>query len=251
MTEKGEVFNDRYSQYYNLFYSDKDYKAEVDYVHSLLRANCPGAKAILEYGSGTGGHGVLLQELGYDVFGIEKSEEMAKLAIARSLPCLVGDIRDFQLNRKFDACVSLFHVISYVNSNEDVLRVFRNTKNHLSSGGIFIFDVWFTPAVLFQQPEVRVKRIANEKIAVTRIATPEMDHIRNCVNVNYHIFTKDKASGGYSEFDEIHSMRHFGVPEIELLAMESGFSVLRSEEFLTSKAPSVSTWGVTFILRSK
>ena len=68
--------------------------------------------------------------------------------------------------------------------------------------------------------------------------------------MNYHIFVKDKADGHYEEFTETHSMRHFGCPEIDLLASQTGFLVIKAEEFLTGQAPSIHTWGVNFVLQA-
>lgn len=248
---EAKTFDHNYSKYYNLFYADKNYKAEVEYVDSLLKTYRPSTKTILEYGCGTGGHGILLNERGYDVYGLEKSAEMAAVAEKRGLNCEVADITDFKLGKTFDACISLFHVISYINDNEKLVRVFENTKCHLKKEGIFIFDVWFTPAVMSQKPEVRVKKIENSEIDVMRIAVPSIDYVANTVGVNYHIVLRDKLTGQYSEFEEMHSMRHFGIPEIKLLAKETGFTVLKSEEFLSGKSPSGDTWGVNFILQAK
>ena len=44
-------------------------------------------------------------------------------------------------------------------------------------------------------------------------------------------------------------MRCFSIPEIELLANQTGFKLLHSEEFITRKAPAIDTWGVCFILQ--
>jgi len=244
-----EVFDQRYSRYYNLFYSDKNYGAEVAYIAGLLKQWAPGAKELIEFGSGTGGHGVLLKEQGYSIFGIEQSSAMAGIARERGLECEVADITNFSLDRKFDACLSLFHVISYINANNDLIKVFGNARKHLKTGGHFIFDVWFTPAVMHQMPAVRVKTIKDAESEITRIATPVIDYQRNVVDVNYQILIKDLSTGMYSDFRESHKMRHFGVPEIELLAAQSGFKVLKAEEFLTGAAPSENTWGVTFVLK--
>jgi SAM-dependent methyltransferase len=246
-----KTFDQSYSKYYNLFYADKNYNAEVEYIDAILRKYGRGVKTVLEYGCGTGGHGILLNKRGYDVYGLERSAEMAKVAKERGLTCQVADITDFKIEKTFDACISLFHVISYINSNENLIRVFNNTKSHLKPNGLFVFDVWFTPAVIGQRPEVRVKDIENEEIAVKRLAIPYIDHVANTVGVKYQIILKDKSTGNYSEFEEMHSMRHFGVPEIELLANQTGFSVVKCEEFLTGKSPSTDTWGVNFILQAK
>jgi SAM-dependent methyltransferase len=245
-----EVFNQGYSQYYNLLYADKDYTAEVDYLDRLMRKYAPQAKTILEYGSGTGGHGVLLNKRGYDVYGIERSSNMAEIARSRGLNCEVGDITTANVGRTFDSVMALFHVISYINGNTELIGLFQNTRKHLKGDGIFVFDVWFSPAVLHQMPEERVKKMADEAIEVTRHAKPVVNHFKNIVEVHYQIAIRDKSTGATSEFSEVHSMRHFSVPEIELIAAQTGFTLIGTEEFLSGKAPSESTWGVTFILRA-
>jgi SAM-dependent methyltransferase len=248
--ERMDVFDQQYSRYYNLLYADKDYSGEVAYVDSVLKKYAPAAQHILEYGSGTGGHGLLLNQKGYSVYGIERSNAMAEVAKKNGLNCEVGDIITTKLTTRFDACIALFHVISYINRNHQLIQLFNNTRSQLKRKGIFVFDVWFTPAVMYQLPEVRVKKMEDADIEVTRIATPVLDHVNNIVDVNYQILVKDKRTKAYNEFKETHAMRHFGVPEIELLANHTGFSLLAAEEFMTGAKPSLMTWGVNFILQA-
>jgi SAM-dependent methyltransferase len=247
---KQDVFNDQYSRYYNLFYAGKNYSSEVEYIDRTIKSFHPTASKVLEFGSGTGGHGILLQKHGYKMHGVELSSEMAKIAVERGYPCTVGNMVDISIDDVYDVAIALFHVISYINSNDDLLKLFRNARKHLEPQGIFIFDVWFTPAVIHQMPEVRVKRAGDTEIEVTRLAEPVLHHSQNVVDVNYHIIAKDKRDGNYVEFSEKHSMRHFSVPEIELLAMSSNFLLVKAEEFLTGNEPSIHTWGVNFILKA-
>ena len=249
MNQQG-VFKNQYSKYYNLFYAEKNYELEVNYINSTIKKWNPSALKVLEFGSGTGGHGLLLQKYGYEIFGVELSAEMASIAVQKGYKCRVGNMIDVSINDTFDVVIALFHVISYVNANADLLQLFRNSRKHLKPGGIFFFDVWFTPAVIYQMPEVRVKKADDEEIEITRIAQPVLHHLTNVVDVNYHIIAKSKKDGSYVEFSEKHSMRHFSVPEVELLALNSGFSLLKAEEFLTGNEPSINTWGVNFILKA-
>ncbi len=69
------------------------------------------------------------------------------------------------------------------------------------------------------------------------------------IDVNYEVIIKDKATQVAEVYNEKHPMRHFSVPEIELLAGLSNFKLIRAEEFLTGKRPGVDTWGVCFILQ--
>jgi len=44
-------------------------------------------------------------------------------------------------------------------------------------------------------------------------------------------------------------MRHFSIPEIDLIARLTGFEMIHTEEFLTEKPASEETWGVCFVLK--
>jgi SAM-dependent methyltransferase len=238
-----------YSKYYNLVYGDKDYTKEVEYVVEKIKQYAPGTQHILEFGSGTGGHGLLLQNKGYKVFGIERSEAMVAEAQKKGLSCKVADISNFELPDKYDAVISLFHVVSYLTSNESLIAAFSNANKYLKGDGVFLFDVWYTPAVYEQKALPRIKKIQNEEVAVTRFAEPAIDSNKNIVDVRFTLFAKDLATGETTEFFEDHPMRHFSIPEIELLARLTGFKIIKAEEFLTSNQPSTDTWGVCFILK--
>jgi len=240
-----------YSKYYDLLYRDKDYAAEADYVARLLaRHGVSGGAELLEFGSGTGKHGRLFAERGYRVTGIERSADMvASAELVPGFTCQQGDICQVQLGCTFDAVVSLFHVISYQTNNAEVQAVFARAAEHLKPGGLFIFDVWYSPAVYAQKPEVRVKRMADEIVEITRIAEPVIYTNENRVDVNYTIFAREVASGAVQAIKETHPMRHFSLPELDLIAQASGFSRIGAEEFLTEKAPGKDTWGICVILK--
>jgi len=250
---------DSYARYYDLLYRDKDYATEADYVAGLIRKFYPAAHSILELGSGTGMHATLLAEKAFIVHGVELSPEMLGIAqqnvanhptLQPSNPLFsLGDIRSIRLGKSFDAVIALFHVISYQTTNEDVIAAFQTAREHLNPGGLFIFDVWYGPAVLTQRPVVRIKRMADEKIEVTRLAEPMLHPNENLVDVNYHVFVRERATGAVKELKETHVMRYFFRPEIEIIASQSGFSVLHNEEWLTGAPSGQNTWGVCFILK--
>jgi SAM-dependent methyltransferase len=252
-----------YARYYDLLYQDKDYAGEAGYVASLFARFHPAAKTVLELGSGTGKHALLLAQKGFQVQGVERSAAM--LSRARALahsaasgleagrhqqPEFVeGDIRSVRLERQFDAAISLFHVISYQTTNEDLLLAFETARTQVREGGLFVFDVWYGPAVLSDPPAVRIKRMADELVEVTRLAEPILHPNRNVVDVNYHVFIRTKATGVVSETREKHEMRYLFAPEIDLLLARAGFKVLHHEEWLTGRPSGCDTWGVCFVAR--
>lgn len=241
-----------YSIYYDLLYRDKDYEAEVDYITNLLNRFGIKGKDILEFGSGTGKHGRLFAQRGYQVTGIELSADMvAKSETIPGFSCQQGDICSVKLGRTFNAVLSLFHVVSYQTTNDSVQAVFARASEHLKIGGLFVFDVWYSPAVYEQKPEIRVKRLSDDATEITRIAEPVLRPNENRVDVNYTIFARDPVSGAVETMTEIHPMRHFSLPELDMLAWMSGFEIVGAEEFLTGNKPSKESWGVCLILRKK
>ena len=239
-----------YSDYYDLFNQNKDYAGEAEYVLKQIAEYRPGIRSALELGSGTGSYSSQICKRGILVTGLEKSQEMLQLAINKSIPGfrpLSGDIRAFNLDEQFDAVVSLFHVISYLTADEEVKSCFDSTHRHLKPGGVFLFDVWHTPAVIKLKPESRVKRIITENINVVRHAEPVIVDER-VVEVTYDIVI-DPIDGNYQIVQEKHLLRHFTKDEIESFATKAGFMLMKAEEFYTGNSPSQDTWGVCYILQ--
>ncbi len=248
-----------YARYYDLLYRDKNYASEARFVSDLIRKHAPRAQRLLELGSGTGIHASQLALLGYSVHGVDRSETMlegarARLssldqAVAGRLSFSRGDVRSVRLGVTFDTIISLFHVVSYQVTNDDLLAMFATAASHLAAGGLFVFDYWFTSAVLSERPAVRIKRLESDEISVTRLAEPGLNAADAYVDVNYHVFIRDKKTGATEELRESHRMRYLSLGEIDLLARASGFTVLESCEWMTGGQPGADTWGVCSVLR--
>lgn len=242
-----------YSQYYDLLYKDKPYKEEAAYVFKTLTAeNASPIKNVLELGCGSGNHAHWLTQMGWNITGIEKSEEMVTLAKSKKIDNFLpihGDITNITIDKQYDAAISLFHVISYLNSNDEINNCFSSVNRHLSIGGLFLFDVWFTPGVYSQKPETRIKRMENDKVQIIRLAESDIHYDTNVVDVHYEIIARNKENNEWSSFTETHCMRHFSIPEIKILAAFHGFDIVQMEEFITHNKPSDNTWAVCFILK--
>lgn len=252
-----QVF-DTYSQYYDLLYRDKDYRGEVDFVSSLIREYRPGAAKLLELGCGTGRHAVHFLEQGYQLIGIDRSTEMLRQAEQRichlgstvqATRFVEGDICSIRLGETFDVAVSLFHVVSYQVTNGELQEAFATAWEHLQPGGIFIFDCWHGPGVLTDRPATRVKRLTDEQIEIIRIAEPIMYPEDNCVDVRYQVFIRDLFGGGVEVLQETHRMRYLFQPEIEFLARQAGFQLVKAGEWLTGTPLSFTSWNAFFVCR--
>lgn len=247
-----------YSQYYNLLYRDKDYLTEANFIKQLLQLYAPNTSSILDLGCGTGKHDLFLALAGYQVTGVDLSKDMLEEANKKieqlenkdNLQFSQGDLRNVRLNKQFDAIISLFHVMSYQTTNEDLKATFATVKEHLKPGGIFIFDFWYGPAVLSDLPSVRVKRLKDQDLTVTRISEPTLHPNINIVDINYQVFIQEESKNIFHEIQETHTMRYLFKPEIELLTTDAQFQLIECCEWLTRNEPGLNTWGVYCVIRA-
>jgi SAM-dependent methyltransferase len=188
------------------------------------------------------------------VSGVDLSESMISLAQSRrkQLPSEIakqthfqqGDVRQVDLHRQFDVVLSLFHVFSYLTTNDDLKQGFQTAHKHLVPGGLFLFDFWYGPAVLNQQPEVRTKELADDVIEVRRTARPEIRFNENIVNVNYELNIQERKTGKMDKVQEQHCMRYLFLPEVRQFLQDIGLELLFAQEWMTGHEPGKETWGV-------
>lgn len=229
-----EVFQD-YAYYYNMIYEEKNYSEEAKTVDRLIKRKVDKKHpSILNIGCGTGKHDYELAKLGYIMKGVDLSPEMVSVAkdnyldeIERGVMSFeVGNFQTYEPDRQYDIVTSLFHVISYQNSNKSVLDSFNTANKALKNGGVFVFDLWYGPGVLTLLPENRIKRVENEDSMLIRYASPVMHYNKNIVDVNYDVIVIDKKTNITRTITETHSMRYFFIPEIENMLGQCGFKLL-------------------------
>jgi len=253
------VFN-KYSFYYDLFYKNKDYQLEANYIIDLIKKYKLGAKSVLDLGCGTGQHDFRFVKSGYFVHGIDYSKTMLDLAkklfllyptLKDSLKFSLGDVRSVELDKKFDVVTSLFHVISYQTTNEDLQKFFSTVNKHVEKGALLVFDCWYGPAVLTNLPETRVREFESDTHKVVRVAEPVMYANENCVDVRYKIYITNKDTRRTDEISEVHKMRYLFKPEMEKLFEDNDFQIISFEEWLTGRKPDFDSWSVTFVGKKK
>jgi len=248
-----DIFSD-YARYYNLLYRDKDYAGETAFVLEILKKHGCAPKTVLDLGCGTGRHALEMAKQGVAVTGVDMSETMLSMGqtvlggLAQAdypapLPELLqGDARFVRLGKKFDAVVSLFHVMSFQNTEDDALAVMETAREHLQPGGLLLFDFWHGPGVLRDPPERRERMIEDGETQLRRVAVPEHRLSDNVVVVNYTVSIRDLKNGRTAELQEAHSMRCWFLPELRHLAKQAGLRGLDAGGWLTAQAPSLDDW---------
>lgn len=126
------------AKYYDLFYHSKSYDKEVNFLDSLIS----GKKRVLDVGCGTGIHMQLLEEMGYQVDGLDLNKGMLDIARTRTKGNLFqGNLLNFEVHQKYDAIISMFavfnHLQDYIELEKGILHWYEN----LNDNGILIIDL--------------------------------------------------------------------------------------------------------------
>ena len=101
---------------------------------------------VVDLGCGTGKLTELLASRGYDMIGIDLSEDMLAIAQQRKIEAgsstlyTLQDMRDFELFGAAGAMVSAGDSINYLLQEEDLEAMFRCVERGLLPGGVFVFD---------------------------------------------------------------------------------------------------------------
>jgi SAM-dependent methyltransferase len=247
-----------YARFYDTLYQKKNYGLECDYLEQVFALSGKPVHTILDLGCGTGGHALELSRRGFQVTGVDQSKEMLSQARKKSIslprqnrPVFhQSDIRSLQIDQKFDVVVSMFAVMCYMTTNQDLKAAISTARNHLNPDGLFFFDAWFGPAVLSQKPSDRYRIFETDSGKVIRFVTPIMDVQNQTVAVNYKILNiVDRQIN--SEINETHIMRYLFCQELNLLFGQTNFCVLQFSPFMKLNHPlTEDEWNFSVIARA-
>jgi SAM-dependent methyltransferase len=191
---------------YDLFYRQKDYRAEVDEILLLVEARRPGAASLLDVGCGTGAHLVCFAEHFERAEGIEPSARMIEEAtIARpGLLVYPGDMRTFALRDRYDVVTCLFSAIGYMTTFDDLCTAVRNMAGHLTPGGVLVVEGWVERDA-WQESRASARAEVADDLVATRVILSGREGDVSTLEMHYLLATRD----GIEHVQEVHRMGLF------------------------------------------
>lgn len=135
-----------FASVYDTFMDNVPYEEWGGYIHELLCRFGVKDGIVLDLGCGTGSMTEILAGLGYDMIGVDNSEDMLEIAMEKRMESghdilyLLQDMREFELYGTVRAVVSVCDSVNYITDPEELKEVFRLVNNYLDPGGIFLFD---------------------------------------------------------------------------------------------------------------
>lgn len=132
---------------YDRLTNDVDYEATVDFYLQILSREGVKPRTAVDLACGTGSVALILARKGYDVIGVDMSEEMLTEAHQKTQNMInpprfvCQKLQQLHLLRGVDLAVCALDSLDYITDPGDCAEAIRRTYKALNPGGIFIFDV--------------------------------------------------------------------------------------------------------------
>ncbi|MFA9493370.1 class I SAM-dependent methyltransferase [Streptococcus sp. E17BB] len=199
----------------------------------------PKEAKLLELACGTGIQSVRFAQAGFEVTGLDLSEEMLAVAKRRAASAKVavdfvaGNMLDLSGVGRFDLVTCYSDSLCYLADEVEMGDVFAQVYEHLNDGGTFIFDVHST----YQTDEVFPGYSHHENAEdFAMVWDTYEDEAPHSVVHELTFFIKDE-DGRFTRYDEIHEERTYELLTYDVLLEQVGFTDVKVYADFEDKEP--------------
>ncbi|MBP9041426.1 MAG: class I SAM-dependent methyltransferase [Anaerolineaceae bacterium] len=188
-----------------------------------------GSKRLLDIACGEGSFAVSMAKKGWNVTGIDQSEEMLRLARHRASQTKVKvdfinqDMRFIDFSSQFDIATCWFDSLNYLITNDDLQSAFNNISRALKPNGWFLFDMntVYGLAVTWQKKSCAVEQETSDLLELHRTSYNYEKRLA-CLTITWFVKVDDR----WEKFEEKHTERAFSIEEIEKCLEYAGFHIV-------------------------
>ena len=240
-----------HAEWYERVSAREDHTKEIEFLAKCIKAS---GEPVLELGSGTGRVLVPLLERGFDIFGIDTSEDMTArcqaVCRAKGLQAKLyqQSMIDFSLPSKFGTVLLTSGGLGLFVSDQDIRSTFGRVMAHLEPGGLFLYE--FEPVPVEVNPSWNTGNWAGDWLAEPDglvIAWRKRMKYDAATHVWDSLFVVEKFLNGRlveSEANE-RTGRFFTVKEALEFGKAAGFVDLKATHWLTEEPPNKDSKVVT------
>lgn len=240
-----------FASVYDRFMEDVPYEHWRDVIlHELKKASVSGG-LLLDLGCGTGTLTRMLASEGYDMIGVDSSQEMLMEAREKTAGAdilyLCQDMRAFELYGTVRAVISTCDTMNYLLTPEDFIQTVRLVNNYLDPGGLFIFDL----NTLYKFRELMGNTtIAESGEEASFIWDNFFDEETGRNEYDLTLFLKQE-NGLFERQVEVHEEQGYALEDVKHFLEAGGMEYVRVFDADTGGEPEDTTEKVFFIAREK
>lgn len=223
-----------FAKVYDMFMDNIPYEDWSAYLVGLLREYGIDDGLLLDLGCGTGTITELLAKAGYDMIGIDNSDEMLNVALEKreesgnDILYLNQDMREFELYGTVRAVVSICDSINYILEQEELLQVFKLVNNYLDINGLFIFDL----NTIAKYEEIGQSVIAENREEGSFIWENTYYEEEQLNEYDLTLFIPD-GNGKYDKYKENHLQRGYSLERVKELLSVAGLEFVTAYDAFT------------------
>ncbi len=201
-------------------------KTDVDGTEDILQTE---RNLIVDLGCGTGTLTEMMAQEGYDMVGIDNSQEMLTIAMEKrdaaehETMYLLQDMREFELYSTVGTVICVCDSLNYLLEEEELLTTFRLVDNYLYPEGIFIFDF----NTVYKYSEVIGDTTIAENREECSFIWENYYHPEEAVN-EYDLTLFIKEGDFYRKFEETHYQRGYTFQTIKDLLEQAGLKIVEA-----------------------
>ena len=243
-----------FAYYYDLLTENVDYESRCEYICNLLAENGVSKGILLDLACGTGTMSMLLSDKGYDVIGVDASEDMLsvaqekKMESGKDIMFLCQRMEELDLFGTINAAVCTLDSINHITDEKTVQQVFSKVSLFMEDKGMFLFDV-NTP---YKHREVLGDNtFIYDMDDVYCVWQNSTDKKTLLTEVSLDIFEKDteEEEDVYYRYSEEFSEKGYELSQIEKWLTEYKFEVLGVYEELSKNKVGEKTQRAVFVAR--
>lgn len=258
-SKDGESMAEEYESYesfarvYDELMDNVPYEEWAEFYVEILKKNGTADGLVCELGCGTGNMTQLLARAGYDMIGLDNSEEMLLIAREKSREAsseseilyLLQDMREFELYGTVRACVSVCDCVNYVLEEEELVRVFRLVNNYLDPKGVFVFD--FNTTYKYEHV-IGDAVIAENREDCSFIWENFYDEQEQINEYDLTIFVRQEDEK-FEKFTETHLQRGYTLEQMKDMLLRAGLVFVEAIDMDTHKEPADTSERICMVAR--
>ncbi|WP_125683292.1 class I SAM-dependent DNA methyltransferase [Levilactobacillus yonginensis] len=217
-----------FAELYDELFDPAMYDQWLDFVAKRVQ---PQSGSVLDLACGSGRLGVLLAEQGYDVSGLDLSEEMLALAAEHAeeanvtMPLMAGNMLDLSEIETYQTITCFADSFCYLPDLPAVTKAFREVHGHLAVGGKFLFDVITPHQTDDVYPGYMYNYVDDTRAFVwTSYGIEDEDH---AAEHELAFFTLDQETGQYRKVTELHHERTYELADYQTALADAGLTLQR------------------------